>query len=264
MANPHETAARALIDARRTGRQLAALPDGSAPATVEDGYAIQEIVALEIAATDGIAGWKVGATARAVMQKFGVDEPFFGAIAASDLVEGPARLPHARYPHGLIECEFAFLIGQDLVAGRGALPIDEVLDAVEAVVPAIEIISSRFTAVPFGNAALAIADCGVNGGLVTGAPITDGWRELDLAAAAVRLSIDGHQVAAGTGADALGDPRLVLHWLANALRRRGPGLGLRKGQIVTTGTCTGVIALPPGQTALADFGDLGRVELQLT
>ena len=83
------------------------------------------------------------------------------------------------------------------------------------------------------------------------------WRDRDLRDAGVSLSVDGEVLAEGTGALALGDPALVLLWLANHLRERGDGL--RAGDRVTTGTCTGVAAIRPGAQVLADFGPLGRV-----
>ena len=63
----------------------------------------------------------------------------------------------------------------------------------------------------------------------------------------------------GTGALVLGDPVKVLEWLVNALRVRG--LAILPGQFVMTGTMTGIHAPQPGETAVADFGDLGTVEV---
>ena len=40
--------------------------------------------------------------------------------------------------------------------------------------------------------------------------------------------------------------------------------GLKAGQIISTGTCTGLIGVKPGDTAVCDFGGLGAVEIQFT
>ena len=50
-------------------------------------------------------------------------------------------------------------------------------------------------------------------------------------------------------------------WLANQQSRFGHGL--KAGDIVSTGTCTGLDAVKPGDAVLADFGTLGCVELLL-
>jgi 2-keto-4-pentenoate hydratase len=49
-------------------------------------------------------------------------------------------------------------------------------------------------------------------------------------------------------------------WLANhqSVRR----LGLMAGEIVSTGTCTGLHAVDAGDVARADFGTLGAVETE--
>jgi len=57
----------------------------------------------------------------------------------------------------------------------------------------------------------------------------------------------------------LGDPVNVLEWFINALRVRG--LAMLPGQFVMTGTMTGIHTPEPGESAVADFGDLGRVEV---
>ena len=50
-----------------------------------------------------------------------------------------------------------------------------------------------------------------------------------------------------------------LAWLANELSRTG--IGLKAGQMVSTGTLTGMLAPRPGETYIADFGPLGSVSL---
>ncbi len=71
---------------------------------------------------------------------------------------------------------------------------------------------------------------------------------------------DGEAVADGVGANALGDPLNVLEWTANHLSALGDGI--RAGEVVSTGTCTGLTPIAPGETLVADFGDLGRVEVR--
>jgi 2-keto-4-pentenoate hydratase len=53
----------------------------------------------------------------------------------------------------------------------------------------------------------------------------------------------------------------VMVWLANQQSRFGRGL--KAGDIVSTGTCTGLDRVKPGDQVAADFGSLGRVEIVL-
>ena len=51
----------------------------------------------------------------------------------------------------------------------------------------------------------------------------------------------------------------VMVWLATQQSRFGRGL--KAGDIVSTGTCTGIDMIKPGDDVVADFGSLGRVEI---
>jgi succinate-semialdehyde dehydrogenase/glutarate-semialdehyde dehydrogenase len=91
--------------------------------------------------------------------------------------------------------------------------------------------------------------------LVVGAPVK-GWRRRDLAAVPVTMRAGGKIVGRGTGADALGQPLDALCWLAN----NPPSAdGLRAGEIVSTGTCTGLHCAAATDKVSCDFGPLGKV-----
>jgi len=242
--------------ARRDNKMLAGLNDGLTPRNMEDGYAVQD--AFMRIWDEPIAGWKVGATAQKVQELYGVSEPFCGPFYAPGTFASPA-LPRGKdFGHFCIESEFAFRFGVTLAAREGTYDREEILDAVAAVLPAFELISPRFDTLLQDRVALAAADCGLNGGFVLGEDYTN-WRGLDLAAHGVTLSVDGDVKGEGTGANALGHPFRVLDWLVNELSRRG--IGLNAGEVVSTGTCTGIVYLEQGQKAVADYGALGAIEV---
>ena len=62
-------------------------------------------------------------------------------------------------------------------------------------------------------------------------------------------------------AQILGDPLDGVVWIANELSRRG--FGLRPGDIIATGTWTGLHFVRGAPRIVADFGTLGRVELNV-
>jgi 2-keto-4-pentenoate hydratase len=241
---------------REGGAPLAGLPESCRPPTVADGYAIQD--AFVQAWGQPVAGWKVGCTAVETQRLFGIEEPFYGPVLAPVVFGSPAELPAADFRMRGIECEFAFRLAADFAPREKSYAVEEVAERVSAPLPAIEIVSPRLDHPIRHGAPTAIADCGVNGGLVLGAATLE-WQAIDLAAHAVRLVIDGEQKAAGIGALVLGHPLNVLAWFVN--RYTAGGRTLSAGQIVSTGTTTGLVILEPGQIALADFGSLGSVEL---
>lgn len=259
-------AAQVLLKARRERRALEALPADAQVTSMEDGYAVQK--AFVTAWPEPIAGWKAGATALAIQEKFGLKEPFFGPIFKSTVLASPFTAKATDFEHrkdaakpGIaLEVEFAFRVGRDLGAKAGGYSEIEVLDAMDAMVPAFEIISPRYHAIPFGTPGAALADCGVNGGIVLGKPVT-AWREIDYPNHKTRHLIDGKVAAEGTGALVLGHPFKSLLWLVNGVTKRG--YTLSKGQILTTGSMSGIVYANQGTTSVADFGNLGQVTLKI-
>ena len=62
--------------------------------------------------------------------------------------------------------------------------------------------------------------------------------------------------------EALEHPLVPLTWLANELSRTG--IGLRAGEIFSSGTCTGMLRARPGETHVADFGAFGEVRVDFS
>lgn len=263
-----ERAASELVTSRRAHRQLKELPEAFRPATPAEGYQVQNAVIRQWG--EPVAGWKAGATAKPVQDKFGLNEPFLGPFFGSTVMQSPATAEAAAYSHKplaagaatreiALEVEFAFRLGRDLPAREQGYSREDVVAAMDALVPALEIISPRFESVPFHQAPSALADCGLNGGMILGTPITD-WRKIDLVTHKTRQLADGAVLAEGTGALVLGDPLVSLTWLVDTLAKRG--VSLTKGQIFTTGSMTGIVYVKQGAQAVGDFGSLGKVEVR--
>ena len=158
-----------------------------------------------------------------------------------------------------LEGEFALRFGKALPARPEPYEEGEVLDAIDAVAPGLEIVGSRRVGGLFGQGRMLVnADFGANIGFAHGDWVQD-WRGHDLAATGVTLAVNGKTIAEGTGALALGSPLNVAVWLANNLSQRG--IGVRAGEFVTTGTCTGVKPVKPGDAVTVDFGPLGKLEV---
>jgi 2-keto-4-pentenoate hydratase len=251
-----DEAVRRIVEARKSLGVLEDLTGDTAVATLEDAYRIQGAVTERW--DDEIAGWKVGATAKQVQQLFGVSEPAYGPVFRQSVFQSPARVPARGFHHRMLESEFAFRFGRDLPPRPTPYSRIEIIDAVDALIPAFEIVSPRFNRLTVDKFPQVVADFCANGGAILGAPI-ENWRGIDLPAHAVKLHIGGTLKQEGLGSAVLGDPVNVLEWLVNKFRARG--LTLSRGQFVLTGTMTGIHTPEVGQTAIADFGDLEKVEV---
>ncbi len=235
-------AAALLAEAHRTGTRLAGLPQDAAPTDTAEAWAVQQkVLALR---GIGIGGFKAAVPP---------DKPGFGAIMPADgLRTTPAAL-HLKPGATIgIEGEIAFRVLRDIPAGAAK---DDILAAVIAF-PAIELVSSRYqdgAALPHP---VRVADNFSNGGFVSG-PDAPGWRGLDLSNLHVHLRIGDAVIADRHGGNPAGDPLIPLYWLVGFLP--SVGLGLKAGQVVTTGSCTGMVQAHAGQRVTARFEGLGEV-----
>lgn len=270
-------ASRALLVARRGG----ALVPFAAPFAgldIAGAFAVQAELLKEACNVEGEAhiGWKCGATGDAIQQRLGLPAPFFGPLFASDLLLAPALgfVEHADTggaAHGGVggtvvgvEAEFTLRIGKAIPLQRGA-SAEKLTPHVEAVVPSIEICSSRFAGgmvpLPEGTPAL-IADFAGHGALVLGEAMAMNPAALSAVDnAVVELTINGASVATGSAANVLGHPLESLAWLVNALAETTDHSEIPAGALIATGASCGQLPVAPGDAVVADFGDLGRVTL---
>ena len=242
--------------ARRDGRVID-IADAETPPDETTSYRVQ----AEAVAASGQerAGWKVGSTSLEAQKLLGTSGPGASPVLAGYSYPNGAAIPvFAAHRPGL-EGEFALRFGTDLPVRDQPYTEAEVLAAIDAVAPGLEIVGSRRVGGLFGQGRMLVnADFGANIAFAHGEWVKD-WRGHDLAAAGVTLIVNGETVAEGAGALALGSPLKVAVWLANSLSRRG--IGLRAGEFVSTGTCTGIKPVKAGDRVTVDFGPLGKLEV---
>jgi 2-keto-4-pentenoate hydratase len=240
-----------------------ALAADSRPADRAEGYAVQrEIVRLS---GQKIVGWKIAATSQAGQKHIGVDGPLAAPLLANRVAETSSAV--AVFPMDgnimrVAEAEFAFRFGTSLPRRDASYSTDEVLAAVESLHPAIEVPDSRYNEFARVGAPQLIADMACACWFALGPATTAAWRARDLVAHQVTAYVNDKPVAAGSGANVLGDPRVALAWVANELSTFSDGI--ERGQFVTTGTCVVPPAVASGDRFKADFGELGSVEVRLT
>jgi 2-keto-4-pentenoate hydratase len=202
-------------------------------------------------------GYKIGATSVEVQQLLSCPEPIYAPILREHVLANGATF---RIPAGLLglECEFGFVIGRDFPTSADRLDLFALRSAIAECFVALEMVGRRVTPdIPL-NEASSIADFALHVAAMRGGLIPN-WESRDLAAMPVRAVLDGVTVANGTGAKVLGHPLNALLWLAEALCKRGDRL--RSGEIILTGTCTGVTKVAPGQVFAGCFADLPPVQV---
>jgi 2-keto-4-pentenoate hydratase len=247
--------AQQLARARAEARVLDIGAAGNTIRSLTDAYLVQD----ELAAIHGgdVRGWKVTALVAEQQRGYEADKPVAGALFAPFFYATPANVVLERFVSPLLECEIAYVLGNDLPPRGRPYRRADIEAAVEAIVPAMEIADCRWPL--HAPDLLKLADNMGNGCFVVGAPISD-WRGVHLGTLDVALSHAGAEIERGPCARVLGDPLLAVLALANA--QPLPAGGLRKGQIVTTGSCIQPVPLTSGDY-VADFGPLGKLSLSV-
>jgi 2-keto-4-pentenoate hydratase len=249
-------ASKTLHDHWRAGTKFAGLDDGLRPRDRIEGYAIQEDI--EKYSQQNLFGWKIAATSEAGQKHINVDGPMAGRILAETVIADGGTASMVGNEMRVAEPEFAFRMRIDLPPRDTPYTVQQVLDAVDTLHPAIEIPDSRFADFVSAGAAQIIADNACAHLFVLGPATTADWRALDLVEERPVIALRGQQFT-GHGKNVLGDPRVALTWLANELRQLG--VTLKAGQVVTTGTCHPPLPIQSGDFCAMDFGELGKVSV---
>jgi len=249
-------ASQTLHEHWRAGTKLAALEHAHRPLSRADGYAIQ--AAIERYSTTHLFGWKIAATSEAGQKHINVAGPMAGRILAETVIPDGGTASMAGNEMRVAEPEFAFRMRVDLPARSTPYSVQQVLDAVDTLHPAIEIPDSRFADFVGAGEAQLIADNACAHLFVLGPATTADWRSMDLIEHRPVITMRG-ETFVGHGRNVLGDPRVALTWLANELRQLG--INLKAGRVVTTGTCHKPLPIQSGDFCAVDFGVLGKVSV---
>ena len=199
---------------------------------------------------------KAGVTSRAKMKQVGIDTPSYGFLADDFAVPDGGEVVTGELIHPRVEPEFAFVLKRDL-EGPGC-HVGAVLAATDFVMPALEIIDSRYENFKFDLASV-IADNSSSARFVLGGRCRS-VDELDLATTGLVMEKNGEPVAFGAGAAVLNHPAAAVALIANLLARRGEKLSA--GDVVLTGGVTEAVPVKAGDHVRLRIQDLGSVSVR--
>ena len=220
----------------------------------EDAFDIQwEIRRRKEARGNKVVGMKMGLTSWAKMSQMGVEHPCYGFLADYFSVDDGGELKVDELIHPKIEAELAFVLKEDL-NGPG-VHIGDVLKATDLVMPAVEVIDSRYKDFKFDLKSV-IADNSSSSRFLTGG-VAKPVSELDLKTLGVVMMINGEVVQTGAGAAVLGHPASSVAMLANMLAERGEML--KAGTFIMIGAITAAVSVNKGDSFTVLFDGLGSI-----
>ena len=250
--------AHLLASLRREQRGQSGLAPHLVPPDKETAYRIAGMVAEELGWP--VLGWKIAAMKEEMQQALRTDSPIYGRVYF--VTETPYTTVHATLASPIPEVEYQAKLGRNLPPRDKPYTVEEVTDAVASLHPGLELAECRFIHDEAFPPLPAILADGAGSGTIVHGPAIEDWRNRDIAGQETTLSSDGRVRRKGTAAAALDHPMVPLTWLANELSRTG--VGMKEGQMVSTGTLTGMLAPKPGETYVADFGPFGSVSVSFS
>lgn len=227
----------------RQSREGLALPD------VEAAYAVQRQVADAMGwfAKSRPTAWKIGGAPAGLIST---------APVPAEAIHASGWQVPAGYVSGFgIEGELAIRLGRDL---SDTPDIAEMLAAIDAWLPCIELCDTRLEDGASADPLLRLADQQLNRALILGEPI-----RLDTPTAwslqSATLRIDGQIILTDSGSHPFINPLSSLPWLAQ--HAAAQGTQLRAGDLIATGSWTGIHWAAAHQKVLVEFPGFGSVQL---
>ncbi len=241
--------AQALASAHRGKPIVAGANDG--PINVKDAYAVQDEVLRILAPGRHPVAWKVSPPR-------GGADPLMSPVPAQGVLSSPATVCAGERIVLGVECEIAFRFAEaptvDLADAHA--PLDGIGEAIVL----IELCETRIANWSDASPLWRLADFQSHGAFVLGTGTTE-WRALDYARQEAQLRVNGRSVARGVGTHPTRNLAEMVAWSVRHCARRG--MPLQAGDIVTTGTWTGLVAVSPVEDIVASFPGIGESRLRL-
>lgn len=216
-----------------------------------------------------VVGYKAGLTNPAVQKRFNTDKPVWGKLYEGMVLQSGATVEAAFGARALYEADM--LVRVKSAAINHAKTPEDVLDAIDQVIPFIELPDLMVQAPPqLNGAGVTAINVGARLGIAgTPLPIPTyrGERYALLKALAdMNVSLTdgaGARLGGGKGSDILEHPLNAVTWLATALQQEG--ITLQPGDLVSLGSFSALLPPKAGLAVTATYDGLpGAAPVRVT
>lgn len=232
---------------------------GEQSLSIADAYHIQRInIDKEVTNGKRIIGHKIGLTSKAVQKQLGVDSPDFGCLLDDMILADGDSIAVSSLLQPKIEAEIAIVLKHSLEHKKTT--VLDVLNAIDYVLPAIEVVASR---IQNWNIKLVdtVADNASCGTMFIGTTPIDP-KNVDFRNCQMTVTHNGDTVSSGIGANCLGNPLIAATWLANTMQLNGSPL--QAGEIILTGALGPMVTITEAGEYIAKIDGLGEVTATFT
>ena len=252
-----EKLAEHLENAELQAYEVTKITDDYPNMTFTDATDVQwEIRRRKMSRGHKVVGMKMGLTSWAKMKQMGVEMPCYGFLADYFSLPDGAQVPFDELIHPKVEAEIAFVTNKEL-SGKN-LTVEEVLAATELVVPAVEIIDSRYKDFKFDLTSVQ-ADNSSSTRFVVGSHAAKP-EDFDWSTIGVVMQKNGEIIELGAGAAVLDHPAASVAMLATMLAERDEVIPA--GTFIMTGGITAAVLVEKGDSIVVRYQGLGTVTMK--
>jgi len=252
-----EKLAEHLENAELQAYEVTKITDDYPNMTFTDATDVQwEIRRRKMSRGHKVVGMKMGLTSWAKMKQMGVEMPCYGFLADYFSLPDGAQVPFDKLIHPKVEAEIAFVTNKEL-SGRN-LTVADVLAATELVVPAVEIIDSRYKDFKFDLTSVQ-ADNSSSTRFVVGSHAAKP-EDFDWSTIGVVMQKNGEIIELGAGAAVLDHPAASVAMLATMLAERDEVIPA--GTFIMTGGITAAVLVEKGDSIVVRYQGLGAVTMK--
>ena len=219
--------------------------------SLDDVYATQDLVAVALSAD--IRAWKTSPLEDGTA--------FAGPIFANNIFASGAQISASKMHVLGIEGEIAFRISRDLPDQGQPYTRDDILTSISEMIPLIELVDTRMINGMEQDPSLKMADNQSNYGIIIGDISKKDWTEVNATMAEVHLTVNDKILFSGTSSSSINDMFELMAGTANSCVKYDRPV--RAGDIITTGSCTGIVFIEPNSNVVLDFPEIGQVEASI-
>ncbi len=229
-------------------------------ADIEDAYAVGQMVTdIKVASGRIVKGHKVGLTSKAMRDATGATEPDYGSLFDNWFLDEGTQVSMGMMNRPLVEVELVFVLKENL--GGPSVNAVDVMRATDFVVPAVEVVDTRYSKRGRPGVVDSISDAASCGFVMVGGnPVS--LNDIDVRHVGGALYKNGEVVESGTAAAVMGNPINSVAWLARKLHEFG--VEMQAGHSILSGSFIRIHPIAAGEAFVADFGPLGQISFGVT
>lgn len=229
---------------------------------IEAAYEVQNGI-TDIRLDNGarIVGAKIGLTSEAVQKQFGISQPDYGLLFDDMPIEDGGEISVKKLMQPKAEAEIAFILRNE-IDGENVTRA-EIIDAIQSVVPAIEIVGSRIE-----NWDISITDTIADNASASHYVLGSTWinaddlNQVDVEVCKMVLYKNGKKESDGIGSACMGSPLNAMEWLARKMIEVGSPL--QEGDVILSGALGPMVPISMGDVLETRIEGLGSVSITIT